>query len=196
MRSVPLRIRLLAGLLTFAAGVLIVAGWLAHRPADVTQLEDPDCFRTEPDITSVRCAPPDAPLNFCEVIREPERYRKKIIRVRAGFTGYHLPALYGPDCSEPRLFALVEFDSGDVRKRLMDEIARINPASTSGDIRAEVFFVGRFEVNSPPARTRLGYFGGEEMKGRLLAGEDIFSFTVIDVERVGAAAPEPAFSPR
>ena len=184
MRSVPLRIRLLAALLTFAAGVLIVAGWLAYSPADVTHLEDPDCFRTEPGVTSVRCTPPNAPLNLCEVVREPVRYESKIIRMRAQFTGYHLPALYRPECNEPRLYMLADFESGDISRRLFDEIAETNPVSTSDNIRAEVIVIGRFELNKPQAKAALEYFGSEEMGGRARSGEDIYSFTIIDIERV------------
>jgi hypothetical protein len=196
MRSVRFGLRLLAAVLTFAAGVLLVAAWLAYPTGDVTHLEDTDCFRTEPAVTSVRCTPPAAPLNLCEVSREPERYGAKIIRVRAQFIGYHLSVLYGPECNEPRLYSLVEFENGDLRRRLLDEIAKIDPAGASGDPKAEVVVIGRFEVNRPQARAAQGYFGNEEAKRRAQSGEDIFSFTVLDVERVSVGMFDPPFNPR
>lgn len=191
MRPIRFSLRLLAAVLTFATGTLLVAAWLSYPAGDVTHLEDADCFRTEPAVTSVRCTPPDAPLDLCEVIREPERYESKIIRVRAVFAGYHHSHLFGRRCEEPESHALVDFGADDAAYNLMTRIGDLPEVKSTGQVgKVEVVVVGRFEARNPARiKALMEWIGDEDAQRRLHPIDHYYLFTITDVEQVSTYNP-------
>lgn len=196
MRSARLANGLAAAPAAFALGLLLVAAWAALRPGDVAHLEEVGCHRPEPGVASVRCAPPDAPLDLCDLTREPDRYEQKLVRVRARLAGYHAPALYGPACADPRRRALAEFDQLGSWLRFKEEFVKSGAARDGCCREAEVVVVGRFFTNDPRAGHVMEHFGTEEMRRLARSGEPVFALSVDELESVRFAGTRPPFEAR
>ena len=83
--------RLIVAILTFVIGVLATFAWFVSRK-------------------------PAPPLTVCDLIRNPDAYASKNIRVRAVLFGYHEMGLYAPDCQNGRSYIHANFDRESWKK--------------------------------------------------------------------------------
>ena len=87
-------------------------------------------------------------VSFCELVRDPERYDKKVIRVKAVlFRGMENTYLTDPACAGKDLYLWVEFDESylyqdEETKRRLDKILCSTQPCPTGT--AEVIAIGRF----------------------------------------------------
>ena len=77
--------RLIVAILTFIIGVVAASAWFVSRK-------------------------PAPPVTVCDLIRNPDVYASKSIRVRAVLFGYHEMGLYAPDCQSGRSYIHANFD--------------------------------------------------------------------------------------
>ena len=146
--------------------------------------------------------PPEIPtIDYCELLRNPDSYDKKIIRLRALYVrGFEVAAFEHPQCDEARS-VWVEFDQSEpsctdkkIRKAMQ---AIFNPPrkrkrgvmEIPGPERAELLAVGRFE--GPRPGIPVGTEGRRVFTGHGHMNEYKYRFVVKCVEQV-KAAPWPS----
>jgi hypothetical protein len=100
------------------------------------------CSRIKDQI-SRNAAPPE--LGFCDLVRRPEDYDSKIVRVRSVMTGYHVLALYDGSCSSKTKYIRADLDSTS-RNQLTQGIANLGGTGMQrGNFWVDVVSIGRFE---------------------------------------------------
>jgi hypothetical protein len=140
-------------------------------------------------------------VDYCELLRTPDLYDKKIIRLRALYVrGFEVAAFEHPQCDEARS-VWVEFDQSEpsctdkkIRKAMQ---AIFNPPrkrkrgviEIGGPERAELLAVGRFE--GPRPGIPVGSQGRKIFTGHGHMNEYKYKFVVQCVEQV-KAAPWPS----
>ena len=180
-------------LITFVVGVMAATFWFIYRIPAAEYLEDPNCFRPAPEeVSIVRCVPPEAPIEICDLVQSPDRYDGKIVRVRAAISGYHHQHLFDQSCSHEHTQTLVDYDSSDAGGKLIGTIAELPDLRIKeGYIRAELIVIGRFESsNAQRIAELMAWYGDEEMQRRVHPVKDKFLFTIMEVERVKICEPK------
>lgn len=146
--------------------------------------------------------PTDIPtIDYCELLRNPDSYDKKIIRLRALYVrGFEVAAFEHPQCDEARS-VWVEFDQSEpscTDKKIGKAMQAIfNPPrkrkrgviEIPGPERAELLVVGRFD--GPRPGIPVGTEGRRIFTGHGHMNEYNYKFVVQCVEQV-KAAPWPS----
>lgn len=95
--------------------------------------------------SSKNVTPLDATLDFCDLMRKPDDYDSKTVRVRSVLIGYHELALYGADCDSQIKYVRADFDA-KTRKQLVQGVSDLGDSGTQrGNFWVTVTAVGRFE---------------------------------------------------
>lgn len=86
-----------------------------------------------------------ASLDFCDLVRSPESYDSKTVRVLSVLIGYHELALYSASCDNQIRYIRADLDSNS-RNQLLRGVANLSgPGMHSGNFWVGVIVVGRFE---------------------------------------------------
>ena len=94
---------------------------------------------------SKKVTPLDATLDFCNLVRKPDDYVSKTVRVRSVLIGYHELALYGADCDSHIQYIRADFDP-KTRKQLVQGVSDLGDSGMQrGNFWVTVTAVGRFE---------------------------------------------------
>src|SRR5688500_11511478 len=155
MKLPRLTSRLIIAVLTFVIGIGAALFWIAHRLPTVDHLEEPNCVDVASNEQSiVKCTQSKA-VGFCELVKNPERYNHKIVRVGAIIVGYHHQHLYDPACYTENTNTWADYESPQTTDKMMKAIAALKDEGFErGNIWANVVLVGRFEerqLGDPPS---------------------------------------------
>lgn len=169
-----LTIRIVTAILTFGIGLTAAAIWFTYcRPAPPAV-----------DTSTIRSAPPDAPVAVCNLLQNTDGYDSKVVRVQAILVGYHELALYDPSCNKEK-YLPVKFDSA-TRQKLISAIDNLNGSGFQrGNFWANIVLVGRFEKTQDEDRKT--ETNESEMMNRDYVKSD-FQLVVFDVKQVEAVA--------
>ena len=137
----------LVALITFLVSVGTTWIWFVSRRPYLEHLEDPNCVEAaEYEHSTVRCTQSKS-ISLCDLIGDPERYDRKIVRIRTIVVGYHHQHLYDLRCNEEVTHTWADYDSPVTTDALMKAIADLNSKGMErGNIWADIKVVGRFEV--------------------------------------------------
>jgi hypothetical protein len=175
MKRITLRFAIAA--LTFIVGILAATLWFVYRkPINIDQHN----------------SAVDSPLSFCDLLRNPDGYDGKIIRVRAAIAGYHHQHLFDQSCSSEQTQTLVDYNSSDGGGKLIGKIAELpDQKIKEGNLRAELIVIGRFESSNVQRIAELmAWYGDEKMQQRVHPVKDKFLFTIMEVEQVKICEPK------
>lgn len=166
--------RVIIASLTFIIGVTATTVWFINHPSIVDE-----------SITS--SAPSSDPAGICDIIRNPDNYSSKIVRVQAIIIGYHELALYDPSCNSEEKYLPVNFDAAS-RQKLISAIDTLNDAGFQrGSFWASVVLVGRIEaIEDGDRKSKIG----ELEKANRQYIKYRFRLIVLNVEHVEAASPD------
>lgn len=90
-------------------------------------------------------APLNSSLDFCELVRRPDNYDSKMVRVRSVLIGFHELALYNTDCDGQIKYIRADLDS-KARNQLVQGVASLGGQGMQrGNFWVEVVAIGRFE---------------------------------------------------
>ena len=185
-------LRSVIALLIFIVALAIASLWFLYRFPVVTKLEDPNCVEpADYERAIVRCTQSKA-VHFCDVVHNPERYDRKIIRVSAIIVGYHHQHLYDPACNGEGTDTWADYNSPESTGRMMKALATLNGEGFQrGNIWANVVLVGRFEERQPGDPKS---WPEEQTVPDIHPAKDRFRFVILNVEHaepVGAEVPWP-----
>ena len=95
--------------------------------------------------SSKNATPLDVTLDFCDLVRKPDDYDSKTVRVRSVLIGYHELALYGAGCESQIKYIRADFDS-KTRKQLVQGVSNLGDSGMErGNFWVTVVAIGRFE---------------------------------------------------
>ena len=84
-------------------------------------------------------------VGLCDLIRSPDRFESRQVRVAANLIGFHEIALYGAPCNQEENYVRADFDVAS-RQKLVEGISRLSGAGFHrGNFWAHVILSGRFE---------------------------------------------------
>ncbi|MDQ2973929.1 MAG: hypothetical protein M3R69_00800, partial [Acidobacteriota bacterium] len=87
----------------------------------------------------------DAPLDFCDLVRKPDDYDSKKIRLRSVITGFHELAFYSAGCDSKIKYMRADMDS-KVRNQFVERVASLSGSGMQhGNFWVDVVVNGRFE---------------------------------------------------
>ena len=82
--------------------------------------------------------------DFCDLVRRPDSYDSKNVRLRSILTGFHEPAFYG-SCDGQTRYIRADFDSKS-RNQLVQRVSSLgDQGMKSGNFWVDVVASGRFE---------------------------------------------------
>src|SRR5713226_3264477 len=117
MNLPDLTTRSVIAVLTVIVVLAMASLWFLYRFPVVTKLEDPNCVApADYERTIVRCTQSKA-IHFCDVVHDPERYDRKIIRLSAIIVGYHHQHLYDPACNGESTDTWADYNSQEATER-------------------------------------------------------------------------------
>jgi hypothetical protein len=95
--------------------------------------------------SSKNVAPLDATLDFCDLVRKPDDYDSKTVRVRSVLIGFHELALFGAGCESQTKYIRADFDP-KTRRQLVQGVSDLGDSGKQhGNFWVTVVAVGRFE---------------------------------------------------
>jgi len=135
---------------TFAIGVIAAAAWLI-KPASTPSQLPPQSAEADAPAPPAPKATPDSTVytvSFCDLIRNPQRYDQKLVRVKAVYgSGIDTSALSDPSCKRDDAWARDSCPATDVScdevYKPIEEALRSSPS-----FEAEVDVVGRYVASA------------------------------------------------
>jgi hypothetical protein len=89
--------------------------------------------------------PLEATIEFCDLVRKPDDYDSKTVRVRSLLIGYHELALYSADCDSQIRYIRADFNP-KTRKQLVQGVSELGDSGMRrGNFWVTVTALGRFE---------------------------------------------------
>jgi len=183
-----LPLRSAIALVTFIVALAAASLWFSYRFPVVGKLEDPNCLElADYERAIVRCTQSEA-VKFCDVVHNPARYNRKIIRVSAIIVGYHHQHLYDPACNGEGTDTWADYDSPESVDKMMKAVAALNGRGLQrGNIWANVILVGQFEERQPGDPKS---WVEEQNVPDIHPIKDRFRFVIMNVEHAEPVGPE------
>jgi hypothetical protein len=178
---------LIIGVLTFVVGASAAFAWFAYRLPTVDHLEDPNCVELTPgEVSIVKCTQSNA-VGFCDLVRNPERFNHKIVRVEAMIVGFHHQHLYDPGCDSADTHSWADYDSRRATDNMMKAISVLKDGGfRRGNLWAKVVLVGRFDERPPGDLPSLF----DDLNAQNHPTKDRFRFVIMNVEQAQPVASD------